>query len=109
MKRVKIADLKNNLSRHLLHVRAGGELLVFDRDRPIARIVPIAGSGRSGRRAGDGYWSEDRLAQLERQGTLVRGESPDARWVASLSPKKLPAGAPSVVERLLRMRRESTR
>ena len=31
MKSAKIADLKNNLSRYLAHVRAGGEVMVLDR------------------------------------------------------------------------------
>jgi prevent-host-death family protein len=41
MKRVKIAELKDQLSRHLREVERGGEVEVTDRDRPIARIVPI--------------------------------------------------------------------
>ena len=42
MKRVKIAELKNHLSRHLRAVESGAEIEVTDRDRPIARIVPVA-------------------------------------------------------------------
>ena len=42
MRTVNIADLKNNLSAHLERVRAGEELLVKDRNRPIARLVPLA-------------------------------------------------------------------
>ena len=45
MKRVKIADLKNSLSRHLEHVRAGGDIVVLDRDTPIARVVPFLHPG----------------------------------------------------------------
>ena len=41
MQVVKIADLKNNLSRYLARVRRGGELTVYDRGTPIARIVPF--------------------------------------------------------------------
>ena len=41
MRRVQIADLKNNLSAHLRRVRAGGEVLVCDRLTPIAKIVPL--------------------------------------------------------------------
>ncbi len=44
MKRVKIAELKDNLSRHLREAERGGEVEVTDRDRPIARIVPIPGA-----------------------------------------------------------------
>ena len=42
MATVNIADLKNNLSAHLERVRAGEELLIKDRNRPIAKIVPLA-------------------------------------------------------------------
>ena len=45
MKRVKIAELKDHLSMHLRSVERGGELEVTDRDRPIARIVPVGGRG----------------------------------------------------------------
>ena len=45
MMRVKIADLKDHLSAHLRAVEAGGEVVVTDRDRPIARIVPVAPAG----------------------------------------------------------------
>jgi len=45
MKRVKIAELKDQLSRHLREVERGGEIEVTDRDRPIARIVPVTGDG----------------------------------------------------------------
>jgi prevent-host-death family protein len=41
MKRVKIAELKSQLSRHLRSVERGVEIEVTDRERPIARIVPI--------------------------------------------------------------------
>ena len=40
MKGVGIADLKARLSEHLKAVRRGRTLTVFDRDTPVARIVP---------------------------------------------------------------------
>jgi prevent-host-death family protein len=40
MRYVKIAELKDQLSRHLRAVEAGDEVIVTDRQRPIARIVP---------------------------------------------------------------------
>ena len=68
MKSAKIADLKNNLSRYLEHVKTGGSVMVLNRDRPVAQIVPL--SRAPGRRAGhDGA----RLARLERQGVIRRG------------------------------------
>lgn len=45
MKRVKIAELKDHLSEHLRAVEAGAEIEVTDRNRPIARIVPVPASG----------------------------------------------------------------
>jgi len=41
MRAVNIAELKDNLSRYLGEVRRGGEVIVKDRNRPIARIVPL--------------------------------------------------------------------
>jgi prevent-host-death family protein len=62
-----IAELKAQLSRYLDQVKAGEEVLVTERGRPIARIVPI-------RPAED---DEDaRLAELERKGLLRRGKGP---------------------------------
>ena len=41
MRTVGIADLKNNLSRYLDEVKRGREILIKDRNRPVARIVPL--------------------------------------------------------------------
>jgi prevent-host-death family protein len=71
MKRAKISELKNELSRYLRYVRAGESVLVYDRDHPVARLEPIrptAGVNRS-----------DWIESLERSG-LVR--SPVARLPA---------------------------
>ena len=37
---VKITELKNHLSRYLRSVRKGHEIVVKDRETPIARVVP---------------------------------------------------------------------
>jgi prevent-host-death family protein len=42
---VKIAELKNNLSRYLRAVRRGERVEILDRDVPIARITPIDSEG----------------------------------------------------------------
>jgi prevent-host-death family protein len=47
MKSVKIAELKDKLSEHLRAVEAGEVVIVTDRDRPIARIVPIQPAERA--------------------------------------------------------------
>lgn len=45
MKRVRVAELKDHLSRYLRQAEAGSEIEVTDRDRPIARIVPVRRRG----------------------------------------------------------------
>jgi prevent-host-death family protein len=42
MQTVNIADLKNNLSAWLEQVKNGEELIVKDRNTPIARLLPLA-------------------------------------------------------------------
>ena len=41
MKNVRIADLKARLSEHLRAVRHGETIAVFDRETPIAHLVPV--------------------------------------------------------------------
>jgi prevent-host-death family protein len=41
MQTVNIAELKNNLSAYLEQVKNGEELIVKDRNRPVARLVPL--------------------------------------------------------------------
>jgi antitoxin (DNA-binding transcriptional repressor) of toxin-antitoxin stability system len=44
MKKAGIAELKNRLSYYLGFVRRGQSIVVYDRDRPIARIEPLGGT-----------------------------------------------------------------
>ena len=41
MRTANIAELKNNLSNFLLDVKRGEEVLISDRNVPIAKIVPL--------------------------------------------------------------------
>ena len=41
MRSVSVAELKNQLSAYLHRVRGGEELLIRDRNLPIAKIVPL--------------------------------------------------------------------
>jgi prevent-host-death family protein len=45
MTKVGVAELKARLSEYLRAVQRGEEVVVLDRDRPIARLVPYAPSG----------------------------------------------------------------
>ena len=51
MKGVGIAELKAHLSEHLRSVRKGRTLIVLDRDRPVARLVPYPAESIEIRRA----------------------------------------------------------
>jgi len=84
VKNAKIAELKNNLSRYLDHVKAGGSVLVLERDRPIAQIVPLSHVG--GRRVGA---DDGRLARLERNGVIRRGRGGLPEWLGRRRPARL--------------------
>ncbi len=92
MKSVNIAELKNRLSVYLNEVRAGEEIIIRDRNLPIARIVPL-------NRSAD---QDDELKALAAQGKLRLGEGviDDSFW-------ELPA--PRVAHALLRSAVEKER
>jgi antitoxin (DNA-binding transcriptional repressor) of toxin-antitoxin stability system len=97
MKYAKIGQLRDGLSRYIDEVREGGEVLVLDRDRPVARIVPAGGAGPAPAK------DEERLADLERRGILRRGKG---RFPAVLRGGR-PAKARGSVLADLRSERES--
>ncbi len=65
MQTVKIGDLKNQLSAYLQCVRNGEEIVVRDRDVPVARILPF--------RQGPGWEREESLVAA---GALKMPERP---------------------------------
>lgn len=97
MKNAKISELKNNLSRLLAYVRRGGRVRVFDRDRPVADLVPceLPGSGDAG---------DARLRELELEGILRRGTG---RLPEGFLEQRLPKTKVSVLEALLDERAEA--
>jgi antitoxin (DNA-binding transcriptional repressor) of toxin-antitoxin stability system len=97
MERARIAELKNNLSRYLAHVRAGGTVLVLERDRPVAQIVPL------GPDASPASHRADRLARLEHRGLVRRGTGTLPPW---LGRRKRPKLRGSVLRELLAQREE---
>lgn len=99
MKKAKIAELRNQLSRYLDHVRAGGTVLVYDRETPIAEIVPLTMSKTRSTKSID----EERLARLERKGSIRRGTGDLAAWLKTHTPIEIPGGA-GVLQALLEER-----
>jgi prevent-host-death family protein len=45
MKRANVAHLKAHLSQYLAETRRGHEVVVYDRNTPIARLVPFEEAG----------------------------------------------------------------
>ncbi len=72
MKSVNIADLKNNLSRYLNRVREGEEILIRDRNLPIARIVPLNGA--------EELDADTRALAASGQLRLGKGPLPESFW-----------------------------
>lgn len=72
-------ELKDNLSRYLAIVREGGEVLVTDHGRPVARVIPIHGKT-----------SSERLAALIATGAITPA---NRRSRTAPRPQGLPGGA----------------
>ncbi|HEX6138448.1 MAG TPA: type II toxin-antitoxin system prevent-host-death family antitoxin [Casimicrobiaceae bacterium] len=95
MKTATISQAKNHLSELLAAVKRGESVLILERDRPIARIVPVEASERS---------DDERLAELERRGIVRRAARPPRKTLPP--PIELPEGV-SLLEALLREREEA--
>ena len=97
MKRVPISELKARLSEYLAGVRAGEEILVTDRGRPVARIAPVTSDAGI----------DGRIERLVRTGQMTPPADPDAAAdpadIAALMPTAPGAG---VVDALLENRRD---
>jgi antitoxin (DNA-binding transcriptional repressor) of toxin-antitoxin stability system len=94
MKKAKIGELKDRLSAYLGNVKSGGTVVVLDRDRPIAHIVPVAPRSGGGKDHG-------RLQRLERRGLIRRGSGKRPEWLGRRRPPRLRG---SVLRDLLRER-----
>ena len=66
MEKVSISKLKDQLSAYLKKVEAGQTVVVTDRNRPIARLEPIAAASRE----------SDRIAALLQQGLVSMPKAP---------------------------------
>ncbi len=111
MNMARVAELKNNLSRYLAYVREGGEVLILDRDTPVARLVPFAAPA-TGTDAGRADWrqAEERLGQMERQGLISRGDVSAVRqWLGTGRPVSIPPGSRGLLDTLLEQRAEDSR
>ena len=74
MKTVGSRELKNRLGRYLGLVSKGETIIVTDRGKPVARLVPpVSDSDKT-------YSVDDLLRRLEAEGHLRRGTRPFRRF-----------------------------
>jgi len=71
MKNARISELRDGLSEYLARVRKGETVIVYDRDTPIARIVPIAAAPAE---PGIPEW----VVEAEKRGIITPPREPDA-------------------------------
>jgi prevent-host-death family protein len=93
MKKASVSELKSSLSAYLLGVKNGEEVLVTERGRPIARLVPAAGADLAGTRKN----------RLIRAGILRAGSAKLSSDLLKPSPVRDPDG--KVLQSLLEERR----
>jgi prevent-host-death family protein len=72
MKTAAVSELKARLSEFLGQVKAGSEVLITDRGKPVARLIPISGSSMG----------KESLSALEKQGLIKigPGKLPKSFW-----------------------------
>ncbi len=93
MRKVNIGDLKAHLSAHIQRVKHGEEVLVCDRNQPVARIVPCPVSDHS-----------DQENRLVARGVLT---PPRKKRAASVSWPVPPGNVPDrIMEQVLQEERE---
>jgi len=66
MRTAKISELKAKLSAHIEYVKGGEEVLIFDRNKPVARLVP----------AGDLDAYDEREKRLIAKGIMIPAKDP---------------------------------
>ena len=71
MKAAKVSELKAGLSKYLARVKRGEQVVITERGRPIAKLVPLPP-----RPPGVDADEWDRLVDMERQGRITIPEKP---------------------------------
>lgn len=83
MRTAAVSRLKAELSRYLSRVKAGEEILVTERNVPVARIVPVASTTAA----------DEGPRELERQGLIRLGSGKLPRGFWKLPRPRDPKGA----------------
>ncbi len=96
IKKANIGELKTHLSLYLKGVKSGGKVVITERNKPVAKIVPLDDE--------DLYKTEEE--QLIAEGILIPPKSseppPDSFW----DDKRLPKVPIDVIVRAIRQERD---
>ena len=83
MTQATISELKNSLSAYIRKVKLGESVLIMDRKTPVARLVPLESDATLREQAAPydsaserSIADEARLAELEREGLIIRSHVP---------------------------------
>ena len=90
MNTATISHTKNHLSAMLLRVQKGETIVILDRERPVARLVPMDVEGSV---------PDDGLRRLEAEGLVLRATSPQAAF--TLPTPVSPIGDGDILKALL--------
>ena len=71
MKAAKVSELKASLSKYLARVKRGEQVVITERGRPVAKLVPMPPRATG---ISEAEWS--RLLDLQRRGILEMPEDP---------------------------------
>jgi prevent-host-death family protein len=83
MRKASITQAKNHLSQLLEEVKSGTTILILDRNKPVARLEPVAAEGAT---------NDERVASLVAQGLATAPRRPlDAAAFLSRKMIRLPA------------------
>ena len=97
MKKASITEAKNNLSALIDGLKSGSAVLIVDRGRPVARLVPVM--------AGSEGEDDGKLSRLLRDGIVRERRAIPPPALLRNQPPRANAGA-SVVDALIAERRE---
>lgn len=100
MKKANIATLKNSLSEYLRYVRQGQEVLVLDRQRPVAKIIPLSHASSKS------IDEDEHLRSLVEKGLVT---PPRAKLPKDFWERPWPKAKGSVLQALLDEREENPR
>ena len=90
MKMASISQTKNQLSALIDQVRQGETIVITDRERPVAKLVPA--------QAEIGEEAAGALAQLERKGIIRRGDGEAHRLAPRIKPRDGASALAALIE-----------